>query len=136
MRDRRFIPLHVHQAIEPVAAALFILAPFVLGFDESSAKRVSIAFGLIVVVLGLTTDWRMAVMRLIPLRGHFLADLALGIVAIASPFVLGFSGDAEATVFLIVMGVGELGAALGTDWASDEAAERRDARPRVHMPMR
>jgi hypothetical protein len=67
--------------------------------------------------------------KLIPLRAHLMTDVLIGIVSLAAPFVLGFSDETAPTVFFLVMGVGELAAALGTAW--DPGDERRGARPRA-----
>jgi cyanate permease len=132
MRDRGPIPLALHQTVEPLVGLLFIVAPFVLGFDSDTAKAVSVVLGVLVLLVGMTTRWRMSVIDLIPLRGHFMADVGVGVVAIAAPFVLGFSDDRTATIFLVVMGVLELGAAFGTAW--DEETETRGSTTRVTMP--
>jgi hypothetical protein len=134
MRDRGPISLSAHQAIEPIAGIIFIAAPFVLGFDHGAAKVVSIVLGAAVLLVGMTTRWRMSVIDLIPLRGHFMADVGVGVIAIVAPFVLGFSDESAPTVFLIVMGVLELGAALGTAWRPE--TERRQSRTHVTMPTR
>jgi hypothetical protein len=52
------IALAVHAMIEPVVAALFIIAPFVLNFDDSTARTLSIAIGAIMRLVGMTTRWR------------------------------------------------------------------------------
>jgi hypothetical protein len=120
--------------MEPVIAAVFIAAPFVLDFQSSTAKTLSIIFGVAVLLVGLTTQWRMSIVQLIPLRTHFGIDVGMGIVAILAPFVLGFSDESDATIFLIVMGVLELGAALATDWSPE--AEVADPGTRVRMRPR
>jgi SPW repeat len=134
MRDRGPIPLSAHQALEPVVGIVFILAPFVLGFDHATATAVSIILGAAVLLVGLTTRWRMSLIDLIPLRVHFMADVGVGVVAIVAPFVLGFSDESAPTVFLIVMGVLELGAAFGTAWKPE--GEQRRSQTHVTMPTR
>lgn len=115
---------------EPLIALVFILAPFVLGFDSDTATTLSIVLGVIVLLTGLTTRWRLSVMKLIPLRMHFMADVLVGIVAIAAPFVLGFSDETAPTVFFVVMGVGELLAAFGTAWTPERDVAGTSARSR------
>jgi len=105
---------------EPLIAAIFILAPFVLDFDSDAARTLSIVLGVIVLLVGLTTRWRLAIAKLIPLRMHFMGDVLLGVVAIAAPFVLGFSDETEALILFPVMGLGELAAAFGTAWDPGE----------------
>jgi hypothetical protein len=110
------IPLRMHAMIEPIVALLFIAAPFVLDFDSSAARTLSIAIGVVILIVGMTTRWRLSLVKLVPLRMHFAGDVLIGIVALAAPFVFGFSDETAPTVFFLVMGAGELGAAFGTAW--------------------
>jgi hypothetical protein len=118
------IPLKVHAALEPIVAIVLIAAPWIFGFnDVGSSTAVSIAVGVIMLISGMTTRWRMSLVKLIPLRTHFRMDLVLGAVLIVAPFVLGDSDRGDATRFLVIMGVLELATALGTRWdLRDEVA--------------
>src|SRR3954469_2738717 len=130
MNDNR-LSLRTHAMAEPLVALLFIAAPWIFGFnDVDDAQTVSIVLGLLVLAPGLTTRWRMSLVRLLSLAAHRAADLVVGIVAIVAPFVFGFSDQGGPTRFLIIMGVAELGVALMTRWdTSDEFAT--DGRHRV-----
>jgi hypothetical protein len=130
------IPLATHAAIELFAGILFIAAPWIFGFqDVSDAKTISIVIGILMLLTGMTTRWRMAIVKLIPLGVHRTMDLALAVVAIASPFVLGFSDIASATRFLIIMGIAELGVAMLTRWdPADAFATARERAPREASP--
>jgi hypothetical protein len=111
------IPLKVHAALEPLVAIVLIAAPWIFGFnDVGSSTAVSIAVGVIMLISGLSTRWRMSLVKLIPLRTHFRMDLVLGAVLIVAPFVLGDSDRGDATRFLVIMGLLELGTALATRW--------------------
>src|SRR3954467_13776800 len=125
------LPLRVHQAIEPMAAILLIAAPWIFGFSENdTATTLSIIVGVIVLVTGMSTRWRMSLVKLIPLRTHFMMDLAVGIALIILPFVGGFSDHGGATRFFVIAGALELGTALMTRW--DEREEvRADGRTGV-----
>jgi uncharacterized membrane protein HdeD (DUF308 family) len=116
MRRNGPIPLKVHAMTDPVIGVLFIIAPFVLGFDHNSAKTLSIVVGAIILIGAMSTRWRLSLVKLLSLRMHFWTDVLLGIVCIAAPFVLGFSDETAPLVWFLVMGVGELGAAFGTAW--------------------
>jgi hypothetical protein len=117
MKSRAGLPLSAHAAIEPLAGLLFILAPFIFGFNHTNdAKTVSIVLGVLVILTGLMTRWRMAIVAPIPLAVHRSMDLAVGALAILSPFVFAFSHNGAATRFLIIMGIAEIGAALATNW--------------------
>jgi hypothetical protein len=102
---------------EPLVAALFIAGPWLFGFsDVKDAKTVSIVLGVLVLLTALTTRWRMAAVKMMPLGAHKTMDLMVAAVAILAPFVLGFSDEGGPTRFLIIMGVLEAGAALMTRW--------------------
>lgn len=121
--------------IEPVVALVFILAPFVLGFDSSEARTLSIVIGVVIVLVGMTTRWRLSLVKLVPLRVHFMVDVLLGVVSIVAPFVLGFSDETAATIFFVVMGVGELAAAFGTAWEPRDDIAGARSRPARHEPF-
>jgi hypothetical protein len=129
--DRGPIPLNAHAAMEPLIAAVIIAAPWIFGFSAvDDAKAVCIGVGVVMLIAGSMTDWRLSLARLIPIRVHMFTDVALAAVLILSPFVLGFSEEGGATRFLVIAGVLELGAALMTRWDPAEAAPTytRDSR--------
>jgi hypothetical protein len=133
------LALRTHAMIEPIVGVLFIAAPWIFGFsDASDATTVSIVLGALVLLTGLTTRWRAGVVKLLPLAAHRAMDLVVAVVAIVSPFVLGFSDNGAATRFLIIMGVLEIGATLMTNWDDrDEFAidANHPARGERHAPM-
>jgi SPW repeat len=125
----------MHAMIEPIMALVFIIAPFVLDYDDSTAKTLSIVLGVVLLVVGMTTRWRWSLVKLIPLSMHFAGDLAIGVIAIAAPFVLGFSDDTAATVVFVVLGIGEVGAALGTAWRAEDGRVHTAAGPTGTAPL-
>lgn len=109
------IPLAVHELLEPFIAALLIAAPFLFGFsDQGAATAVFIALGVLVLLIGQSTDWRISVIKIIPLPVHFVLDLVIGVLLIISPFLFGFSDQAAPTALAIVLGAGSLLIGLGT----------------------
>jgi SPW repeat len=129
------LPLTVHQMIEPFAAILLIAAPWIFGFSENdTATTLSIIVGVIVLLTGMSTRWRMSVVKLIPLRTHFMMDLGVGVALIVLPFIAGFSDHGGATRFFVIAGVLELGTALMTRW--DEREQVRSGRGAPAHPAR
>ena len=126
------LPLRAHQMIEPFAAILLIAAPWIFGFsDNDTATTLSVVVGVIVLLTGMSTRWRLSLVKLIPLRTHFMMDLGVGVALIALPFIAGFSDHGGATRFFVIAGVLELGTALMTRW--DERVQvRGDHRERAH----
>jgi hypothetical protein len=135
--DRGPIPLNVHAALEPVIALVIIAAPWLFGFsDVDSAKAVCIAVGAVMLIAGSMTDWRLSLMRVIPLRMHMATDLLLAAVLVLSPFVLGFADEGGATRFVVIAGVLEALTALATRWdpieAEASAVDRRSPSTPAH----
>jgi hypothetical protein len=115
------LPLRAHQMIEPVAALLLIAAPWIFGFsDNDTATTISVIVGVVVLLTGMSTRWRLSLVKLIPLRTHFMMDVGVGIALIALPFIAGFSDHGGATRFFVIAGVLELGTALMTRWDERE----------------
>src|SRR5215213_11386324 len=115
------LPLRAHQALEPFAALVLIAAPWIFGFSENdTATTLSIIAGVLLAVTGMSTRWRMSLVKLIPLRTHFMMDVGLGIALIVLPFIAAFSDHGGATRFFIIAGVLDLGTALMTRWDQRE----------------
>jgi hypothetical protein len=72
-------------------------------------------------LVGSMTDWRMSLMRLIPLRMHLAGDLMLGAVLLLSPLVFGFADEGGPTRFMVIAGALKLLTALMTRWDRTEA---------------
>ncbi|MDQ3728289.1 MAG: hypothetical protein M3355_01735 [Actinomycetota bacterium] len=98
------LPLSFHAALELPVALVFVVAPFILGFDDDTAKTLSIVVGIAVVGLFATTAWRPAPLKIVPVVGHAVADFAVGALLVVAPFLFDFDADSTATVFFIVMG--------------------------------
>jgi SPW repeat len=122
------IPLKAHAALEPLVAIVLIAAPWIFGFDDvGSSTATSIAVGVLMLISGMSTRWRLSVVKIIPLRTHFRMDLVLGALLVVAPFVFGDSNRGDATRFLVIMGALELLTALGTNWDAREEVARRTA---------
>ena len=119
------IPLTVHALAEPFLAVLLIAAPWIFGFDDvGSATAISIVAGIVVLLVGMSTDWKIAMVRKIPLVAHMALDFGLGIFLVAAPFLFGFSDESSALPFFLVIGILLLLSALGTRWTPDSPVAR------------
>ncbi|MGI8750194.1 MAG: SPW repeat domain-containing protein [Thermoleophilaceae bacterium] len=121
MRDGP-IPFFVHGAIEYVAAAAFIVVPFLLSYDSGTATGVSIAVGVLILVITASTDSPTGLMHQIPRSAHMVLDFLLVAALIALPFVTGFSSETAPTAFFISLGVAHLLVTLGTRFRTTSAA--------------
>jgi hypothetical protein len=117
MRDGP-IPLFVHGVVEYLAAALLIVAPFLLSYDSGTATALSIAMGVVVLAFTASTDAPTGLIHQIPRAAHVVLDFVLAVVLIALPFLGGFSGETAPTAFFIVAGVAWLLLAIGTRFRS------------------
>jgi hypothetical protein len=98
----------MHGAIEYVAAAVFIAAPFLFGFDSDAATAVSIVVGVGVLVVTASSDLPTGLSKTLPVTFHAVIDLLLAIFLIAAPFLFGFSDESTPTAFFIVLGAAHL----------------------------
>jgi hypothetical protein len=52
------VPAFVHGIVEYVAAILFIAAPFIFTFDEDAPEAISIAVGVVLLIIAASTPNR------------------------------------------------------------------------------
>jgi hypothetical protein len=114
------VPAFVHGVLEYVAGALLIAAPFLFSFDSDTATAVSIAAGVVVLIVAASTAMTTGLIKSIPVHAHVILDYVLAIVLIASPFLFGFSEDSAATPFFIVLGVVHLLLTIATRFIREE----------------
>ena len=98
----RAIPIHVHAALEVVAAPLLLVAPFALGFSYL-AGGLSIALGILLIGLAASV-YGDADRGSLPLSAHAGLDYTLAAATMAAGIVAGVAGDLVATVFLVGFG--------------------------------
>lgn len=102
------IPVFLHGAIEYVAGAFLIAAPFLFAYQADAATAVSIVTGVIVLVIAAATEGPTSAIDSIPISVHLVLDLALAAVLVATPFLFGFSDEGAPTAVFIVLGVAHL----------------------------
>jgi hypothetical protein len=108
------IPLFLHGLIEYAAGLLLLAAPFLLSFDSDAATVISIAAGVVMLVVAACTAGPTSLVDQIPVPGHFALDWVLAILLIALPFLAGFSDETEPTVFFVALGVAHILITIGT----------------------
>ena len=108
------ISLLAHGAIEYLAGALLIAAPFLLDFRSGAATAVGVVAGVAVIVIAATTTGRTSLVDSIPLSAHLLLDLLLAALLIASPFLFGYDNEGAPTAFFLILGVAHLLITIGT----------------------
>jgi hypothetical protein len=114
------IPLFLHGLIEYLAAAVLVVAPFLLGFDSDAAVAVSIVAGVLVTFVAATTNGPTSLVNQVPLAVHVLLDYVLAGLLIAAPFLFGYSDETAPTAFFIGLGVVHLLVTVGTRYLREE----------------
>ena len=98
----RFVTKTIHAWLDyPVAFALVTL-PFLLGLgaDKPLALAISPIVGAAAFLLTVFTDHDLGVIRILPYRLHLAVDLAVGLLFLALPLALGFTG-LDAAFYLV-----------------------------------
>ncbi len=101
----RLVPWIVHSAVEYAAAVLFLIAPFLFGFDSETAKWTSIALGVVVLLVAVISRGRLGITQSLPTSVHATLDYVLAVLLVLAPFVLGFAEDKAAVTFFVLLGV-------------------------------
>lgn len=117
------IPLFVHGAVEYVAAALLILAPFAFDFDSGAATALSIVVGVVILAVAAATEGPTSLIDQIPQPAHVALDFVLAVVLIALPFLAGFSEETAPTAIFIGLGVFHLLLTIGTRYRTASRPE-------------
>lgn len=92
--DPRFVTKTVHAFLDyPVALSLVAL-PFLLQLGASNpwALWLAVGTGAAAFALTLFTDHQLGVFRVLPYSFHLAVDLAVGVLFVIAPSLLGFSG--------------------------------------------
>lgn len=108
--------------IEYVAGVLFIAAPFLFGYEDPYAVGVSIAVGVLVLVMAAATVGPTSLIKSIPVTVHAAIDYALAVFLIAAPFVFRFNDEGAPTAVFIVLGVAHLLVTIGTKFKEPTSA--------------
>ncbi|MEM9330222.1 MAG: hypothetical protein AAGA53_02785 [Pseudomonadota bacterium] len=90
----RFVTKTIHAYLDyPVAIGLFLM-PFLLGLGTSNplAFWLSAATGVAAFILTVLTDHHLGVYRVLSYKIHLTVDLLVGVLFVAAPIFLGFSG--------------------------------------------
>jgi hypothetical protein len=118
-QDRRLrrnsVPLYAHGLAEYGVGGLSIIAPFLFSFGDT-ATVVSILLGAGIIVLGFVTESPTGVVRNMPIASHVVLDYVTSLLMLVAPFVFGFTDDAAATAYFILIGVGFLLLTIATKY--------------------
>ncbi len=116
------IPVFVHGAIEYLAGAFLIAAPFLFSYQASAATAVSIVAGVVVLVVAAATEGPTSAIDSIPISVHLVLDFALAALLVATPFLFAFSDEGAPTAVFIVLGVAHLLITIATRFRPEKSA--------------
>ncbi len=90
----RFVTKTMHAYLDNPVALLLMGAPFLLQLGDSHplAKWLSVGTGVAALILTVLTDHKTGLIRVVPYSVHLVVDFLVGVVFLAAPFALGFSG--------------------------------------------
>ena len=108
----KFIPSTLHGYIDYATALVLIIAPFVILPATGIAKYLSVAAGIGLILYSLITDYSASARKLISFKIHLTLDFIAGLVFVAAPFVLRFSGITKH--YYLVMGLAVLAVVIFT----------------------
>ncbi len=112
----RAVPIHVHGALEVVAAPLLLAAPFAFGFS-TLAGAASIALGVLLIGLALSV-YGEGDRGGLPLRAHAEFDYLLAAVTIFIGIAVGLAaGDYAAGIFMVGFGSAHLALSASTRYS-------------------
>ncbi len=126
------IPLKVHNVLDYIIGVVLIATPFLFGFSEIvAARNVFTLSGLFLIAYSLITKYYYSLAKILPVKPHMGLDATLGVVAIASPHLFGYSDLLSGGQYAVhwVLGLGAIGLALLTDKSYDVVEATRMTTP-------
>ena len=103
----QFLTPKLHGALDYIAAATLIVAPFALnlGADSALALWLSVTGGFGLIAYSLATDYNFGPFKLLPYNTHLLLDSAAAGAFLIAPFAFGFGMVASIYYFVMAWGV-------------------------------
>jgi hypothetical protein len=131
---KRWIPQDVHSMMD-YAGGLMAASGY-LTADDDVACWASLGLGAAVVNVSLLTDYRLSLVKLIPIRMHETLDYVWGASCIAAPFVFGYWKKSPMTAIThIAAGAATILASLFTDYRSYKQQRADDERKRSQADL-
>jgi hypothetical protein len=108
----RIIPTRVHGMLDYLMGILVAASPWLFGFaDGGATATIHLVLGGGILAAAALTDFELGLVPLIPMPVHLALDAAIGVLALASPWLF----DLQSYVALhVLLGVFEIGAAAMT----------------------
>jgi hypothetical protein len=130
---RKPITPFAHGMIDYLTVGTVAAAPRLMDFPEE-ASTACYTLAALYAGTSMMTDYPLGVRRALPFKAHGFAEVAIGAMLPALPFVLGFAGNRRARNFFLGLTALTAMTAVMTDWdkQSERVARRRHKRkPRL-----
>lgn len=127
------IPRFLHGILEYGLGVLFIAAPFLFEFKSGAATGMSVAVGVLILILAAVSEGPVSLVNQLPVLLHVVMIYLLSFFLIAAPFLLDFSSEVAPRNFFIICGVVLLLITIGTRFRRSEpeaAAKPVSRRPK------
>lgn len=123
------IPRFLHGILEYGFGVLFIAAPFLFDFKSGASTGMSVAVGVLVLILAAVSEGPVSLVNQLPVLLHVVMIYLLSMFLIAAPFLLDFSNEVAPRNFFIICGVLLLLITIGTRFrrSGPEAAAKPPA---------
>ena len=119
----RMIPQDIHSMMDYAAAGTCLGSA--LWAESSGAKAAGAMLGAAGLCVSLMTDYRLSVVKMIPIEAHEAIDHIWGAASIAAPFVFGYwKKDPAVAAIHILTGASTILASLFTDYRAAEGVGR------------
>lgn len=106
------LSLNAHNTIDYLASLFLLALPALFGFSEIEvATNLFRVLGIFMLTYSLATKYEFAIWRKLPLGAHMTFDLAIGVILLLSPLVLGYRDLLSAGQELVhyIVGFGLIG---------------------------
>jgi hypothetical protein len=132
----RLLPQDGHSLLDYAHAAGFLVSAKLA--RTGRARAVGLALGAGVGGVSLVTDHRLGAAKVLPIEVHESVDYAVGLTAVAAPFLLGYAKtDPIAAMLQVGLGVGTLLTSLLSDYRASKGVtwpRRSNGGPKVAAP--
>lgn len=117
------ISTKLHTVIGLVVGAVLLLAPYIFGFNDVEAARMSAQLiGIFIILSELITTSPYSPLKLVPMKVHIMLDCITGLFLALTPWLFDFSGAAgNVWVPHVIVGLGVIGYALMTNTRDDRS---------------
>jgi len=115
------ITAHAHGVLDYVMVVLFLAAPTLFGL-AGIAATISYVLALIHLLLTAITAFPLGAFRIVPFKVHGALELLVGVLLVALPWLLGFSGETASRNFYVTVGLVILVVALLTHFQGADVA--------------